>query len=265
MRADLQLGIAYHEKINQDLGIYLRCMMHEKSKRWCTWLSLTWWYYNTSYHSAIKMSPFETLYGIKPPQLALGPYLQTNVTIVETYVQERKIMDKLLKKSVTQVQAQMKHYPDKRRNQQGFSIGFWDYLCLQPYRQSSLGPQGNLKQSIKYNGLFQIVQKVGKMAYYLQLLTESKIHPFFHVSLLKKKIGEHVVSIAWLPKLGDEKGVQRKPKKVLETRMVTRANAAIVQWLVNQRGLEKESATWEDTDKIINKFPDFKPRGHAFT
>lgn len=40
-------------------------------------VTYTEWWYNTSYHSTIRMTPFETLYGIKPPQLALGLYQQS--------------------------------------------------------------------------------------------------------------------------------------------------------------------------------------------
>ena len=70
----LDMSIAYHpqtdgqtERVNQVLEMYLRCMSHLEPKRWSTWLSLAEWWYNTTHHTAIQMTPFEALYGSKPP------------------------------------------------------------------------------------------------------------------------------------------------------------------------------------------------------
>nr|XP_027067574.1 uncharacterized protein LOC113693202 [Coffea arabica] len=70
---ELCLSTAYHsqtdgqsERVNQVLEMYLRCMTHLKPKRWNIGLSLAEWWYNTTYHTAIQMSPFEALYGMEP-------------------------------------------------------------------------------------------------------------------------------------------------------------------------------------------------------
>ena len=89
--AKLDYSTFYHpqtdgqtERVNQVLEIYLRCLTHIEPRRWNQWLSLAQWWYNTSHHTAIQMTPFETLYGLPLPQLALGPYLQSRVAAVET-------------------------------------------------------------------------------------------------------------------------------------------------------------------------------------
>lgn len=65
-------------------------------------------------------------------------------------------------------------------------MGDWVYLRLQPYTQTSLAIKKSLKLVAKFYGPFEIVAKVGEVAYKLQLPIECTIHPVFHASLLKK-------------------------------------------------------------------------------
>ena len=52
----------------------------------------------------------------------------------------------------------------------------------------------------------QVTQRIGPVAYRLLLPVDSKIHPVFHVSLLKQKIGDASTSLSALPPL-DSTGV----------------------------------------------------------
>jgi hypothetical protein len=68
----LHLSTAYHpqtdgqtEVVNKCLETYLRCFAYERKNQWAQWLPLFEWWYNTSYHTTTRMTPFEAVYGQK--------------------------------------------------------------------------------------------------------------------------------------------------------------------------------------------------------
>ena len=67
------------------------------------------------------------------------------------------------------------------------------YYRLQPYKQMSL-KQANKdnKLSPKYYSPYKVLQKIGTMAYKLELSASSRVHLVFHVSCLKKVIGDNI-------------------------------------------------------------------------
>ena len=80
------------------------------------------------------------------------------------------------------------------------------YLRLQPYRKSSLKKKGAEKLKPRFYGPYKVVRKVGEVAHELELPKESKIHNVFHVSNLKKTVGQHIAPSLELPPL-DEEGI----------------------------------------------------------
>jgi hypothetical protein len=107
-------------------------------------------------------------------------------------------MTKLLKMHLERVR-HMKNQADKGRTERVFQVGDWVYLKLQPYIQSFVERRANHKLSFKFYGPYQILQRVGEVAYKLQLPETSKIHPVVHVSQLKKSVPSTVIVEPTLP------------------------------------------------------------------
>lgn len=63
----------------------------------------------------------------------------------------------------------MKQQAYSKRTKRESAVGDWVYLKLQPYRQISLALRQSLKLCAKYYGPYQILARVGKVAYKLEL------------------------------------------------------------------------------------------------
>jgi hypothetical protein len=64
-------------------------------------------------------------------------------------------------------------------------------------RRSSLRLGSCLKLGARYCGPFEILDKIGPVAYMLALLASMRVHNVFHVSLLKKYAPDANYVIVW--------------------------------------------------------------------
>jgi hypothetical protein len=115
--------------------------------------------------------------------------------------------------------------------------------------------RSNLKLSPRFFGPFQVVKKIGAVAYKLALPDDAKIHPVFHVSCLKKKLGSHVTPLPVLPPVGENGELKPEPEAVWNRRMRKVANRALTEVLVHWKGTTKDDSTWELLYDLRRDYP----------
>ena len=179
------------------------------------------------------------------------------VNQVDLQLQAREEMLQLLKHHLRQAQERMKVQADKHRVDRQFKIGDLVYLKLQPYRQNSLADRQYRKLSARYFGPYRVEDKIGAVAYRLTLPAGSQIHPIFHVSQLKRKLGSGHLQGSQLPVYGSSPTLE--PLAVLDRRMVQRGNRPATQVLIHWTNSFPEDATWEFLFDLQQKFPSFEP------
>jgi hypothetical protein len=91
-------------------------------------------------------------------------------------------------------------------------------LRLQPYRQASIKRSGAEKLQPHFFGPYRVSKRIGVVAYEPELPQGRKIHNVFHVSCLKKSLGQHVRPIEALPPMDEEGQLSLIPEEVLEVR-----------------------------------------------
>ena len=237
---------------------HLRCFTSDRPKDWVSWLALAEWAYNTSENSSTGFTPFELVYGRPPPRLLPYEPGTTVVQAVDDELKTRELILALARENLQEAQSRMKLYADKQRTERVFEEGDWVYLRLRPYRQVTVAMRKNLKLSPRYFGPFKILKKISTVAYKLDLPKESKIYPVFHVSCLKKKIGNHVSSNPWLPEVMDSGALTPIPEKILERRLKKKGNRAGVDFLVQWKGADEGDATWMDADELKKTYPELE-------
>jgi hypothetical protein len=248
------------EIVNKCLEGYLRCFVSDKQAQWFKWLPLAEWWYNTSFHTATKMTPFMALYGYHPPSITSSLKEKSKVQAVEDHIENQQQVLQILKDNLTMAQNHMKQQADQHRSERSFEVGDWVFLRLQPYKQMSLKQaKKDNKLSPKYYGPYKVLQKIGTMAYKLELPASSRVHPVFHVSCLKKVIGDKIPVQTILPELDEEGKMILEPEAITDTRIRQLRNRSISEYLIKWRKLLAEDSTWED-ESFIQKHPELLKR-----
>nr|GEW41835.1 retrotransposable element Tf2 [Tanacetum cinerariifolium] len=169
----------------------------------------------------------------------------------ETLLEHARIID-LLKEAISKSQERMIKQANKKRIDKEFAVGDMVYLKLQPYRQKSVVARRYRKLSKPMKPGNKVLEKVGKVAYRLELPVGSRIDPVFHVSLLKQsyETTTPLETLDWQ----DHSMPDYLPRAILQTRVNT---AGTEEFLVQWESKPLEEATWETRETMRTDYPFF--------
>jgi hypothetical protein len=92
----LKMSTAFHpqtdgqsEAVNKTISMYLRCITGDRPRAWVDWLPWAEFCYNSSYHSALKSTPFQVVYGRTPPSIPPYRVGSSQTDTVDTMLADR--------------------------------------------------------------------------------------------------------------------------------------------------------------------------------
>ena len=149
-----------------------------------------------------------------------------------------------------------KNYADDRRRDLKFEMGDQVFLRVSPWKGIlRFGKRGKL--SPLYIGPYEIVDKVGEVAYRLRLPLElANIHDMFHVSMLRKYIVDPSHILKEQPiQLKENLTYEEHPVEILDHRDQVLRNKVISLVTVLWRSHTVEEATWEPEAQMRHQYP----------
>ncbi|KAI3762559.1 hypothetical protein L1987_52990 [Smallanthus sonchifolius] len=238
----------------------LRACVIDFGGNWDSHLSLIEFSYNNSYHTSINMAPFEALYGRKfRSPICWNEIGEAQITGPEL-IQETSDKIIQIRDNIRVARSRQKSYDDKRRKPLEFQVGDLVILKVSPWKDViRFGKKGKLAP--RYVGPFKILERIGKVAYKLELPPSLRnVHPTFHVSNLKKCLADENLHIPLDDvRIDETMHFVEKPVEIMdrEVKQLKRSRIPIVKvrW-ESKRGPE---FTWEREDQMKLKYP------HLFT
>ncbi|GJT03278.1 putative reverse transcriptase domain-containing protein [Tanacetum coccineum] len=264
---NLDMSTAYHpqtdgqsERTIQTLEDMMCACAIDFGKGWVNHLPLVMFLYNNSYHGSIKAAPFEALYGRKcrsPVCWAeVGEVQLTGLEIVQETTE--KIIQ--IKQRMQATHDRQKSYADLKHKPMDFQVGDKVMLKVSPWKGVvRFGKRGKLNP--RYVGPFKVLEKVGSVAYKLELPKElSRVHNTFHVSNLKKCYADEPLAVPLDGLHFDDKlHFVEEPVEIMdrEVKRLKQSRIPIIKVRWNSR--RGPEFTWEREDQFRKKYP------HLFT
>ncbi|GJS38342.1 putative reverse transcriptase domain-containing protein [Tanacetum coccineum] len=235
IRTRLDMSTAFHpqtdgqsERTIQTLEDMLRACVLDFGGSWDVHLMLVEFSYNNSYHSSVRCAPFKALYGRKCRSPIMRAEVGEGQLIGPELVQETTEKISQINDRLKDARDRQKSYADKRRKPLEFSVGDYVLLKVSPWKGVvQFGKKGKLAPI--FVGPFEIVEKVGPVAYRLDLPEELNVD-------VKLNFVEEPVEI-----------LEREFKKLMRSRIAI----VKVRWN-SKRGPE---FMWEREDQMKLKYP----------
>jgi hypothetical protein len=155
-----------------------------------------------------------------------------------------------IKQNLKAAQDRQKIYADKNRTHREFKVGDHVFLKVKANR-SSLKLGSCTKLAARFCGPFEILKRIGPVAYMISFPASMYVHNVFHVSFLKKYIPDRNHVIDWnVIQVEQEGAFQVHFVRILDQKVKKLWNRSIGHVKVQWTWYGPKDATWEHEDEM---------------
>ncbi len=234
------------ERVNRIIEELLRHYCNFELNDWDKLLPCVEFAYNSAFHSSTKETPFRVDIGRQPhsPQIWNGMQI-TNLSneSADALALRLAVIGSRITQNLRLAQENQKKYYDKMHTDVSFNVGDKVLLKRAHINLAAFAEIKKKKLLQAYVGPFEIVERIGKLAYRLKLPRGSKCHDVFHVSALRlynaATDGRNPSPPDPIVTENDE--VEYKVERIVDSRIRNRRTEYLVLW----EGYPSSEATWE--------------------
>ena len=186
----LIFSTAYHpqmdgetERVNQVLEDILWMYVRDYPKKWEEYLHLVEFAYNNHYQASTKLSPFEILYGGKCTTAITWSNPVDRLMLGTDMLKALELTVKQVQSNLKTAQDRKKSHADLKITPKELQVGDHVFVKVKP-RKISFKLWRCAKLAPRYCEPFEILTRVGPVAYQLALPPNLRIHNVLYMMLL---------------------------------------------------------------------------------
>ena len=261
----MNMSTAYHpqtdgqsERTIQTLEDMLRAVVLDWGDSWEKHLPLVEFAYNNSFHTSIGMSPYEALYGRPCRTRLCWTQVGERSMLGPEIVEETTEKIRFLKEKMKEAQDRQKSYAYRRRKHIEFEVEDLVYLKMITFKGRAR-VSGRRKLDPRYLGPFRIIERVGAVAYKLELPPAmDAFHNVFHVSQLRKCLSDQDIVLPEIPTdLGKNLTLETRPVLIVDRTEKTTRKKTIPMIKVVWEYNGKDVITWETEARMKAEYPEW--------
>ena len=263
----LHMSSSYHpetdgqtERANRTIEDILRAYTSARQNDWDEYLPFAEIAYNQSVQASTGFSPYYLNTGRDFPSVLHQALASADTTSSETAAQMVRAWEAALecaKENLQKAQQRQAHYADQHRRDLQFKVGDKVLLSTENLRSVASLMVGAPKFLPKYIGPYAVKRVISATAYELDLPDTLRVHPVFHVHLLKPYFDGSAQFPARISELRpepepDDFNDAGEPQWAVESILRKRRRGRAVEYLVKWRGYPVEESTWEPLANLQN-------------